>query len=255
MADAFRAAGLSVIETEGWKNRGRPASVGAFNPRGPVTVHHTGTRTTIANPGPTLRVLIEGRPDLPGPLCHWTTRRDGVVVMVAAGRANHAGRIYAATPGMPDGGDGNTFALGNEVDIDGRQPLTKAQRHSIAVTTRVVLDHFGVPVEYAHRHADIAPGIKWDIGELTTAQVRTDARAVTLPTEAKTKKRPTQEDRDMTPDQIADAPITLQRGAKNTPWKTTVQGAFVELENTQDNIVAMLVQVEKLLKDAIAAGK
>ena len=28
LADEFRAAGLTVIEVEGWKNRGRPASIG-----------------------------------------------------------------------------------------------------------------------------------------------------------------------------------------------------------------------------------
>lgn len=177
LAAEFRAAGLEVVEVEEWKNRGRPASTGHFDPRGPVTDHHTGVTSTSQNPGPTLRTLIEGRPDLPGPLCQWSVRHDGAVVVIAAGRANHAGRIgKPGVAGMPLGADGNALALGDEVDTNGTQPLPDAQRRAIAITNAVALRHNDRGPEYVHRHEDISNTGKWDLGSLTTAQLRTDAR-------------------------------------------------------------------------------
>lgn len=178
LADEFRAAGLTVVEVEGWKNRGRPASTGAFEPEHGVTVHHTGVTSSRSNPGPTLKTLIVGRPDLPGPLCQWTVRHDGVVVVIAAGRANHAGRVGKSAPGMPAGTDGNARALGDEVDTDGSQPLTPAQVHSIAVTNAVALKHHRNAPKRVHRHADISDTGKWDLGSRSTALLRRDATAV-----------------------------------------------------------------------------
>jgi N-acetylmuramoyl-L-alanine amidase len=177
LAREFRKAGLTVIEVEGWRNRGRPASTGNFDPTSGVTTHHTGTRTTADSPGPTLRTLIEGRPDLPGPLCQWSVRFDGGVVVVAAGRANHAGQVGKVVPFAPLGADGNAIFLGDEVDTNGTQKLPDAQRHAIAVTNAVALKHQRNGADRAHRHADISATGKWDIGSLTTEQVRSDARA------------------------------------------------------------------------------
>ena len=86
LADHLRAAGLTVIEHNGWKSRGKPL------PGRPDTIlcHHT------AGPArgdlPTLKILVEGRSDLPGPLCQIALSRSGVVYMIASGKANHAGR-------------------------------------------------------------------------------------------------------------------------------------------------------------------
>jgi hypothetical protein len=196
LADEFLAAGLEVLEVEGWENRGRPASTGDFDPRGSVTTHHTGSTSSPARPGPTLSTLVQGRPDLPGPLCQWSVRHDGVVVVIAAGRANHAGKVgKSGVPGMPLGADGNALALGDEVDTDGTQDLPPAQRRAIAITNAVALKHYNRGPEYAHRHQDISGTGKWDLGSLTTPQLRADAAAAVAPT-----IRPTTED-DMTPAQ------------------------------------------------------
>jgi peptidoglycan hydrolase-like protein with peptidoglycan-binding domain len=40
---------------------------------------------------PSLRVLIEGRSNLPGPLAQLGLGRDGTCYVIAAGRCNHAG--------------------------------------------------------------------------------------------------------------------------------------------------------------------
>lgn len=176
LADEFRVAGLKVIEVEGWKNRGRPASTGNFDPRGPVTTHHTGTTTSWRRLIPTLMTIIKGRSDLPGPLAQWTVGYDGTVYVVAAGRANHAGRVgKRGVTGMPFGADGNALALGDEVDTDGTQTMPAVQRNAIATANAVVLKHYKRGTDYAHRHADISGNGKWDLGSLTTRLLRSDA--------------------------------------------------------------------------------
>lgn len=180
IADELRAAGLTVIEVDGWENRGRPASTGSFNPTSGPTTHHTGATTWLERAIVTLRTLIIGRPDLPGPLCQVATAFNGVVYVIAAGRANHAGRVgKSGVKGMPLGADGNALALGNEVDTNGTQSLPPEQRHAIAVVNAVFLKHTGRPVDWAHRHADISGTGKWDIGSLTTNQIRVDAEQAT----------------------------------------------------------------------------
>lgn len=176
MADEFRKAGLKVVEVEGWKNRGRPASTGNFEPDNGVTNHHTASTTSAHDTHPTLRTLIIGRPDLPGPLCHWSVAYDGTVYVVAAGRANHAGRVDRPRFGyMPNGADGNALFMGDEVDTNGTQRLPAAQRHAMAVTNAVYLKHFRRDPIRAHRHADLTAR-KWDIGSISTATLQSDAK-------------------------------------------------------------------------------
>jgi hypothetical protein len=111
----LRAHGLKVVEHDGWLTRGRPASTGGFDPVG-VLCHHTATgkATSDAN---VVRLLIGGRSDLPGPLCHMGLARDGTVHMIAAGRANHAGKAKAS--GTVGAGDGNVLYIGIEAFNDG----------------------------------------------------------------------------------------------------------------------------------------
>lgn len=88
LAAYLRKQGLTVVETPGWKARG------ADLPAKPDTVvcHHTATPNAAKGDLPTLRLLIHGRSDLPGPLCQIALARSGVVHLVAAGKANHAGK-------------------------------------------------------------------------------------------------------------------------------------------------------------------
>jgi hypothetical protein len=84
IASRLRAAGLEVIEIDGWRTRGSST----FNPRGAVHHHTAGGRTGNA---PSLGICINGRTGLPGPLCNVLMGRNNVVYLIAAGRANHAG--------------------------------------------------------------------------------------------------------------------------------------------------------------------
>lgn len=178
LADEYRKAGLKVVEVFGWENRGRPASTGNFNPQGPTTDHHTGSTTSASKTMPTLRTLIQGRPDLPGPLSQVGIGYDGTVYVIAAGRANHAGRVgKSGAAGMPLGADGNALAIGQEVDTNGTQAMPKAQRDALATVNAVNIRHYKRGTSYIHRHKDISGTGKWDLGSRTTSQLRLDAAA------------------------------------------------------------------------------
>jgi hypothetical protein len=80
-AALMRVRGLRVEAFSGWATAGRSSTM---RPRA-VTVHHTAAAVDVD------RVLRDGRPTVPGPLCNWALHRDGSWWLVASGRANHAG--------------------------------------------------------------------------------------------------------------------------------------------------------------------
>ena len=119
LGNELRAAGLTVVETAGWQNRG-------YNGQDLVSIdgvlwHHTATnRNAFVNANaPTLNMCVNGRSDLAGPLCHIVLGRDGTVYLVAAGLANHAGRGSAA--GIPRD-EGNWRLIGIEMESSGVAP-------------------------------------------------------------------------------------------------------------------------------------
>lgn len=70
---------------------------------------------------PSLRICINGRTDLPGPLCHVLISRSAQCHIIAAGRANHAGT------GGYNGLTGNRSVLGIEVENNGVGETWKPQ--------------------------------------------------------------------------------------------------------------------------------
>ncbi len=82
----LRSAGLKVAEVPGWENHGT-RDIGIIKG---VMCHHT------AGPQrgnmPSLGVVRDGTRRLSGPLSQLCLGRDGTFYIVAAGRANHAGR-------------------------------------------------------------------------------------------------------------------------------------------------------------------
>jgi N-acetylmuramoyl-L-alanine amidase-like protein/putative peptidoglycan binding protein len=85
LPEVLEDAGLKVVEQPGWRTRGR-GDVGII--RGVMCHHTAGPSDGIM---PSLDIVINGRPDLPGPLAQLCLGRDGTFFVVAAGRANHAG--------------------------------------------------------------------------------------------------------------------------------------------------------------------
>lgn len=114
MADAFRQNGLSVRESKGWRRAGS----GSFAPRG-VLFHHTASNRR-SGAKPALGIVVKGRAGvkpLPPPLCNVLIGRDGVVYLIAAGRAHHAG--FGGPWGNIPKNSGNKYTVGVEVENDG----------------------------------------------------------------------------------------------------------------------------------------
>lgn len=85
-ADVLRAAGLVVVEYEGWQSRARSSGGFAHAPLG-IQWHHTASSTSPINDA---SYQAEGSDD--SPIGNMTIMRDGAVWLIAAGAANTAGK-------------------------------------------------------------------------------------------------------------------------------------------------------------------
>jgi hypothetical protein len=86
LPDVLQRANLKTAEVPEWRGRGR-GEMGRV--RG-VMIHHTVGLPT--GNMPSLNLLVRGRADLAGPLAQLGLGRDGTFYVIAAGRANHAGK-------------------------------------------------------------------------------------------------------------------------------------------------------------------
>lgn len=170
LGDVLRAAGLRVVETPGWKTR----TATGTQPR-PVGVleHHTATPTSYQRPAPTVQLCIDGRPDLDGPLCHVVIGYDGTVHLIAAGRANHAGKAKASGPNPA--GDGNTLYVGFEWDYQGMNQGPSPEQYNAAMRgTAAVLLWLDRPAEAARGHKETSVTGKIDPGRVDMNAFRAD---------------------------------------------------------------------------------
>ena len=157
IANRLRAAGLRVIETAGWQTYGSSS----FNPGGSVNHHTAGP---ASGETPSLVTCIEGRPDLPGPLCNVYQSRESdgrdIAYVIAAGRANHAGE------GGWRGLSGNASVYGLEVEHTGVDPIPSAR---LDIAARIHAAMFGGDVanvcqhrEWTDRKIDMATNVNGD---------------------------------------------------------------------------------------------
>jgi peptidoglycan hydrolase-like protein with peptidoglycan-binding domain len=147
LPSVLEATGLKVAEVSGWETRGR----GEMGMVKGVLCHHTaGAR---AGNMPSLQVLIDGRPDLPGPLAQLGLGRDGTFYVVAAGRCNHAGAGC-----WMDQNNGNYSFIGIEAENTGRadDPWPKVQLDAYQRGAAAILRKLQQPAEYCAGHKEFA---------------------------------------------------------------------------------------------------
>ena len=150
IADKARQWGLTVMEVDGWRERGSES----FNPAG-VVCHHTAG--AASGDMPSLRLLITGRADCPGPLCNVGLARSGTVYVIAAGRANHAGK------GGWRGLAGNSSVLGIEAENTGNgEEWPAAQLDAYRRLAAAFVDGLKSGPELVCAHREWAPGRKPD---------------------------------------------------------------------------------------------
>lgn len=151
----LRARGLKVVEVDGWRDRGRPASTGGFDPVG-VLCHDTVTGKNTPDHA-VVQLLVNGRSDLPGPLAQFGLARDGTVYIIASGRCNHAGE--AKSFGTVSSGDGNELYAGVEAFNDGvGEKWPKVQYDAyvlLAATLSVDVTHNSVHTVAGHKETSV----------------------------------------------------------------------------------------------------
>lgn len=141
-------AGLKVATVEGWELRG--GEMGTV--RG-VICHHTANPRRDLNM-PSLRVLRDGRSDLPGPLSQLGLGRDGTYYVIAAGRCNHAGL------GLWNGVTrGNSHFIGIEAENSGRDddfPWPSVQIDAYQRGVAAILRHLKLDAQCCAGHKEYA---------------------------------------------------------------------------------------------------
>ncbi|OLF10179.1 hypothetical protein BLA60_17190 [Actinophytocola xinjiangensis] len=160
----LRAAGITVREAAGWRNRGN----GQTSAYEGGLVHHTATGYGIALPGTGVgALLINGRPDLRGPLCNYAGNDDGSITVIAAHPANHAGASGGRSMGpLPTTSSFNRRVLGLEIVYPGDRPMRPAQYRAALVWANVVAAVCGRgDVQRIRAHAETSVTGKWDPGE------------------------------------------------------------------------------------------
>lgn len=182
LPEKLRAFGVTVREHPGWQTRGGEP----FTPK-VVIAHHT------ANPNkadaPSLKLVVNGRSDLPGPLCQVLLSRSGIAYVVASGKANHAGA------GSWKGISGNTAALGIEAENDGvGEPWSAAQLAAYDRTCAAMLDGIGRSADFLCGHKEWAPTRKVDPRGIDMGPMR--ARVAAL-LKGGVPVQPEEEDEDM----------------------------------------------------------
>jgi len=189
LADVLRDAGLTIHPLAGWETRGRR---GGLDPKG-YLFHHTVSSPTKSDTAQDRTLGIDGRRDLPAPLCNISTNRDGSVSIIAAGRANHAGT------GVWNGVSGNKFFIGDEMknlanggkDMKVFEPWSAVQLESARRAATAILIHIGASADMLAGHREYAtpPGRKKDPHTLDMNHERALVAALMTGT-----LRPTQED-------------------------------------------------------------
>jgi peptidoglycan hydrolase-like protein with peptidoglycan-binding domain len=140
-------AGLKVAEVPGWETRGL-GDVGAVLG---VLCHHTaGPRKGNM---PSLGVVRDGRPGLKGPLSQLGLGRDGTYYVIAAGRAQHAGR--GDWLGVTDG---NRNLIGIEAENSGGHgdPWPDIQLEAYRRGIAAILKHALLGAERCAGHKEYA---------------------------------------------------------------------------------------------------
>ena len=148
LSDVLYAAGLKVAEHDGWKTRG----LGDVGPIKGVLCHHT------AGPAhgnmPSLDTILNGRPDLRGPLAQLGLGRDGTFYVLAAGLCQHVG--LGSWQGISTG---NANLIGIEAENTGLpadSPWPDVQMDAYHRGVAAILAHLNLTAEFCAGHKEFA---------------------------------------------------------------------------------------------------
>jgi hypothetical protein len=153
----LRKYGVTVRFWSGWQTRGNGQT---SSYKGGI-MHHTATAYGMAP-----SVLVNGRPDLSGPLCNSAGNSDGSVTIIAAHPANHAGASGGKAMGpLPVTTLFNKLVWGHEIVYPGDKPMTEAQYKTMIILGKVLTDVLNRDnSSWIRGHAETSITGKWDPG-------------------------------------------------------------------------------------------
>lgn len=159
-------AGCDTIGVDGWQTRGADT----MTPRGAV-IHHT-AEAAGTRPEAEATFLVRGRRDLAGPLTNLYLDRQGIWWVIAAGRANHAGK------GSWRGVTGNSNMIGVECANTGLgEEWPSRQLTSLTAGLTALTAHMDVSADMICGHKEWAPGRKIDPAGVDMNAVRADVHS------------------------------------------------------------------------------
>ena len=154
LVDVLADAGVAVQAVDGWERRGREG----VDPR--VLVDHHTASSPLSGNVPSLNIVVNGRGDIPGPLCNLLLGRDNIVRVIASGVSNNAGKGgYAAY-----GATHNRHCIGHEVEHCGTaaEPVRPEMLATLARIDAAICHHLQWDSQRCIAHKEWAPRRKID---------------------------------------------------------------------------------------------
>jgi len=189
---ALRKWQVQFVEVTGWETRNRGTRGNGFSDIRGFVIHHTGDDAVDSAD---LKVIIDGRSDLPGPLAQFGMDDLGVVHLVGSGRANHAGGgdpvvlaavthenygDYPPVPRFHEGSvgatDGNGYFYGVETFYSGKRVPTAAAYASLVRLAAAICDFHGWSAKSVIGHKEWSSW-KVDPGSVDMKVFRADVAA------------------------------------------------------------------------------
>src|SRR5688572_5831730 len=148
LPEVLRAAGLQVVEVDGWRTRGSDQ----FDPSG-LVCHATAGSRSATDQGE-INVLLHGSSTAPPPIAQLYLSRSGTWYVVASGRCNHALTGWAG----PLVGLGNSRLVGVEAANDNRgEPWPAVQLDAYARGVAAICRRMGWSVARIAGHKEHQP--------------------------------------------------------------------------------------------------
>jgi hypothetical protein len=258
LADAYRAAGLTVVEFQGWQTRAR--SSGGFAAGRPVCTmwHHTASSTSPQNDA---SYMCNGSSDRP--IANVLIARDGSVWVLAAGATNTNGKGNPITfsTGSVAQDSMNTSAIGVEIANAGTgEQYPQAQVDSMFTVNNVHAARLGWRPDDLAGHVDYAPTRKIDpavnsvAGPWAPGAINSSGswRVADVRNEAISRATNTPQEVDMTDEQAAQlaavfAAVGSTQQVSDAVWHQTVpnyagaeSAMWAEVVNTRGDLNALI---------------